>query len=441
MSRRRRSLPREPVSAHIDSLSHEGRGVARIDGKAVFVQGALPGEDVLCRYTRKHARYSEALVLEVRTPSPQRVTPICAHADICGGCSLQHLSADDQIAHKQAVMLEQLHHIGQIEAETVFEPLRGPERGYRLKARLGVKYVEKKGSVLVGFREKASPYLADIHACEVLHPSVGRRIDALRELIGSLEARARIPQIEVAIDAVHTVLSFRHMEPLSPVDMEALSAFGRLHGIGIYLQPGGPDSVHPLWPEAGMALSYSLPDSEVSFAFRADDFIQVNADINRQMVARVLELLDPQPTEQVLDLFCGLGNFTLPLARRAGQVTGIEGDTALVQRARDNAAGNQIGNARFERADLAVPEQLAAFMSQGFDKLLLDPPRSGAAEIIAQLDYTGIKRIVYVSCNPATLARDAGVLVHNQGYRLLGAGVMDMFPHTAHVESIALFER
>lgn len=415
--------------------------MARIDGKTVFVQGALPGEDVLCRYTRKHARYSEALALEISHPSPLRVTPMCVHADVCGGCSLQHLGAEDQIAHKQSVMLEQLRHIGEVEPESVFEPLRGPLRGYRRKARLGVKYVEKKGGVLVGFREKASPFIADIHGCEVLHPSVGRRIDELRELIGSLQARARIPQIEVAVGDQKTVLCLRHLDPLSPSDREALSAFGQRHGIGITLQPGGPDSIQPLWPEPGMALSYSLPVLQLSFAFRVDDFTQVNADINRDMVARVLELLDPRSADTVLDLFCGLGNFTLPLARRAGQVTGIEGDAALVRRARDNAAGNGIDNARFEQVDLAAPEQVAAFMRQRYDKLLLDPPRSGAAEIIAQLDCTGIGRIVYVSCNPATLARDAGILVREQGYRLLGAGIMDMFPQTAHVESIALFER
>jgi len=415
--------------------------VARIDGKTVFVQGALPGEEVLCRYTRRHARYSEALALEIGSPSPLRVTPRCAHADVCGGCSLQHLGAEEQIAHKQAVLLEHMRHIGEVEAEQVFEPLRGPLWGYRRKARLGVKYVEKKGGALVGFREKASPYIADMRSCEVLHPSVGRRIEALRELIGSLQARARIPQIEVAVGDQDTVLCLRHLDPLSIPDREALSAFGAGHGIGVYLQPGGPGSIHPLWPESGVVLSYSLPESGLEFSFQVDDFTQVNAEVNRAMVARVLELLDPEATDQVLDLFCGLGNFTLPLARRAGQVTGIEGDAALVRRARDNAVANGMDNVRFEQVDLAQPEQLARFVSQRFDKLLLDPPRSGAAEIIAQLDYAGIGRIVYVSCNPATLARDAGILVHEHAYRLRGVGVMDMFPHTSHVESIALFER
>jgi 23S rRNA (uracil1939-C5)-methyltransferase len=440
VSRRPKVSNLEPFEAHIDSLSHEGRGLAHIQGKATFIDGALPGERVLFRYTRRRGRFDEGVVAEVLAPSPERVVPHCPHFGVCGGCSLQHLAPDAQIRHKEAVLLEQLRHIGGVEPGAVLPPLTGPIWGYRRKARLGVKYVEKKGRVLIGFREKRAPLLADLTRCEVLHESVGGRLNELRDLIGGLDASRTIPQIEIAVGDSDTALVFRHLQPLSEKDVGRLVAFGREKGLWIYLQPGGPDSVTPLWPETPSPLRYQLP-GEVTVHFQPTDFTQVNADINRAMVERVLELLDPQPDERLLDLFCGLGNFTLPLARRAGSVIGVEGEGGLVERAKANAEQNGIDNVEFLRADLAAPDPDAPFFNASYDKVLLDPPRTGALEAVTRLGFNGVKRVVYVSCNPATLARDARVLTTEKGFRLAKAGVMDMFPHTTHVESIALFEQ
>ncbi|RME36061.1 MAG: 23S rRNA (uracil(1939)-C(5))-methyltransferase RlmD [Gammaproteobacteria bacterium] len=440
MAKKRRN--REPVTLRVESISHEGRGVARdAHGKTVFVAGALPGETVIARCYRFHRRFDEARVEQVLEPAPERVAPRCPHAGVCGGCSLQHLDPAAQMAHKQSVLLEQLEHLGGVRPEAVLEPLTGPLWGYRHKARLGVKYVEKKGLALVGFREQGSPYITEMGGCEVLHESVGRRITALRELITSLDARARIPQIEAAVDDSQTVLVFRHLDPLSDADRRRLADFARETGLAICLQPQGPESIHPLWPEGGVTLSYTLPGSGIELQFLPSGFTQVNPAINRAMVERAVALLDPGPEDAVLELFCGLGNFSLPLARKAGRVHGVEGDEALVERARANAERNDLGNVTFEAANLMAGELAGEFMEPAFDKLLLDPPRSGAQEVLRQLDLERVRRIVYVSCNPATLARDAGLLVNERGYRLLRAGVMDMFPHTAHVESITLFER
>jgi len=427
------------VPAHIESLSHDGRGVAHVDGKAVFIEGALPGEEVLFTYAVQRKRYDEGTVVQILKPSPQRVTPRCAHFNICGGCSLQHMDAAAQIEAKQQVMLDNLRQIGRVAPEQVLPPLRGPHWGYRRRARLGVKFVIKKDRLLVGFREKRNALLADLERCEVLHPSVGERLPELRALIASLESYNCIPQIEVAVGDEATALVFRNLAALSGSDLERLQQFGEAHGLQIYLQPAGPESVSLVWPAAA-SLSYRLPDYGLELFFSPTDFMQVNGEINRAMIASVIGLLDLKPQEHVLDLFCGLGNFTLPLARHAGHVTGVEGDARLVERAQSNAQHNGIRNAEFYAADLSQDLAQQPWAEQRFDKILLDPPRTGALEIVRQLPVFGASRIVYVSCNPATLARDAQELVQC-GYRLLSAGVMDMFPHTTHVESIALFEK
>ena len=458
MARRRKrpKLPTEPVRAVIEDLSHDGRGVTHIDGKTVFVEGALKGEEVSFLYVEKKRSYDVGATQEVHRAAAERVEPRCAVFGTCGGCALQHMAAEEQILAKQEVLLENFERIGKVSPAEVLPPLTGPHWGYRRKARMGVRYVAKKGRVLIGFREKRAPYIVDMHRCEVLHPSVGERLDELSELIGSLQAAARIAQIEVAVDDSQTALVFRNLEPLEESDREKMIAFAQAHDMRFFLQPGGPDSVEPLWPEQTQ-LSYALPEFDVRFNFTPTGFTQVNTDINRKMVPYAIELLQVQPDERVLDLFCGIGNFTLPLARRAKSVVGVEGLEILVQRARENAALNGIDNVEFHVADLAKEVELLPWWSQrhdtsghaepsdhehkGFDKVLLDPARDGAMEAIPHIAKLGVKRIVYVSCNPATLARDAGILVNEYGYTLEKAGVMDMFPHTAHVESIALFTK
>ncbi len=441
MSRSRKPrLPAESIEVTIESLSHDGRGVGRIDGKTVFVDGALPGERVRCQLVDKHKTYDEGVVETVLEASPQRVVPRCPHAGVCGGCSLQHMAPEAQIDAKQQVLLGNLAHIGKVTPQEILPPLRGPHWGYRTKARLGAKFVRKLQRALVGFREKHKPYLAELTRCEVLHPIIGERITELAELIGDLDARERIPQIEIAVGDDATALVFRNLDPLSERDTSLLFGYGDRTGLHIYLQPAGPDSVHLLWPE-GSELTYALPAYDVRLAFEPTHFTQVNRAINGAMIDLALELLDVQPTDRVLDLFCGLGNFTLPLARRCAHVVGVEGEPGLVRRARANAERNGIVNAEFHVADLAQDVSIYPWLKQPFDKLLLDPPRSGAMEVIPTIVKLGFKRIVYVSCNPSSLARDAGLLVNEHGYRLVKAGVMDMFPHTAHVESIAVFEK
>jgi 23S rRNA (uracil1939-C5)-methyltransferase len=439
--RRKQKLPPEPQRAVIENLSHEGRGVARIDGKTVFIDGGLPGETVMFRYTRCHSRHDEGVVTEVLSASQLRVTPPCEFYDVCGGCSLQHLDPAAQIEHKQSVLLDDLQHIGKVQPQDILPPLTGPLWGYRQKARLGVRYVRKKGRVLVGFREKHSAFLADMHRCLILAPKIGERLDDLSTLIGQLSCYNRIAQIEVALGDEGAALIFRNLVDLTEADCERLSMFGQQHDFQIYLQPKGPDSVQLLWPDKA-TLRYYLPAQDVTLAFLPNDFTQVNTPINRDMVSRAIDLLEPVATDRVLELFCGLGNFSLPLAKRAGRIVAVEGDTGLVERARENAQRNAIENVEFHTANLMdAVRDLTWFRQQRYDKILLDPPRSGAAELIPQLDETHAHRIVYVSCNPATLARDAGLLVNELGYQLVSVGVMDMFPHTAHVEAIALFVR
>jgi 23S rRNA (uracil1939-C5)-methyltransferase len=434
-----RPLP-EPFSTPIDDLAHDGRGVAHRDGKTVFITGALPGEQVNCRYTARHSKYDEGRAEAVLAASPERVEPQCAHFGLCGGCSLQHLEAGRQLANKQDWLLDNLSRIGKVQPQQVLEPLVGPHWGYRRKARLGVKYVAKKGRVLVGFRERNAPYLADLQRCEVLHPRVGGLLEPLGQLVGNLSIARRVPQIEVAAGDEAIALSFRVLDPPTDEDKAQLVSFGQLHELQIYLQSGGNHTTALLWPEQG-ELIYRLPNQGLELAFLPYHFVQINADINRPLVDRTIALLALQATDRVLDLFCGLGNFTLALARHAAEVVGVEGDKDLVAWAERNAVRNRIDNAGFFAADLSQDLSDVPWLKTGYDKILLDPPRLGAAALIPPLAALGAQRIVYVSCHPATLARDAGDLVHRFGYRLTSAGVMDMFPHTTHVESIALFER
>ena len=439
--RRRKKIPREPVRCTIESTSHDGRGITHIEGKTVFIDGALAGEDVTFQYTEKRSKFDEGKTLEVHQASDLRVTPECAYAGICGGCSLQHLHTDAQVALKQEVLTEQFRHFGGLDTAELLPPLRSPTRGYRRKARLAVKYVPKKGGAMVGFREKRSPYVADIEKCTVLVPEVGEIIPELRELITGLDCHRSLPQIEVAQGDDATALVFRHLEPLSDTDLEALKGFCQARNLHLYLQPGGNDTVHKVWPAEGEdRLSYRLEQFGIELKFHPMDFTQVNPYINRDMVAMALDFLALDPADRVLDLFCGLGNFTLPIATKAAKVVGVEGGEAMVLRGRENAQHNNLTNVEFFGADLTEPfeGQPWAEAAGGFNKILIDPPRSGALEIVQKMTVFRPERIVYVSCNPATLARDSGELV-KQGYKLLKTGVMDMFPHTNHVESIAVF--
>jgi 23S rRNA (uracil1939-C5)-methyltransferase len=434
-------LDRTPFQTDIIDLSHDGRGVARReDGKTVFVSGALPGETVLAEAVSRSRRFDEARTLEVLVASPERVAPRCPHFGTCGGCVLQHLAEDRQIVAKQRVLLDNLERIGKVAPGAVLPPLAGDSWGYRRKGRFSVRRVNKKDKTLVGFREQDPRFVADLRECHTVIPQVGMKVQALSALVDGLQAREHIPQIEFIAGDDAIALTVRHLQPLSDADRAALAGFGREHGFTIFLQPKGIDTVHPLEGEAPV-LSFRLPQWDVTLAFEPLDFIQVNARLNEQMIARALEMLDLRPEHRVLDLFCGLGNFTLPLARVVREVVGVEGDAGLVARARANAQRNGLDNAQFFAADLAQDQRDMPWMRQGFDRLLLDPPRSGADEVLRQLPLQDIERIVYVSCHPGSLARDAGFLVNERGYRLVSAGVMDMFPHTAHVESIALFER
>lgn len=439
--RKRNRLPSEPAEAEIESLTHDGKGVTHLDGKATFIHGSLSGERVRFLYTGRWRKYDEGRVVEVLQASPERVEPRCSQFGICGGCSLQHQDHAAQIAAKQQAMLDTLKHIGKVSPAEILPPLVGASSwGYRRKARLGVRHVPKKGGALVGFRERGSSRVADIECCHVLHPRVGELLPKLRALVDALSISDQVPQIEMAMGDETCVLIFRLLEKPNEADLVLLTEFGPQHQVTVYLQEGGPETVKPL-NGVGVELSYALPEFDLTLHFLPSDFTQVNSDINRQMIQRAVEMLALQADDQVLDLFSGLGNFTLPLARRAGSVTGVEGDAGLIARARENAQTNGLSNTSFYTANLYESLEQEPWLNQRFNKILLDPPRSGAQEVLAHLPKLGAERIVYVSCYPGTLARDAGILVNEHGYRLLSAGVMDMFPHTAHVESIALFER
>ncbi len=431
--------PAAVETAEIESLDQEGRGVTHVGGKAVFVDGALPGEQVSFRRTRRQRRHDEAVVVDVLRAAPDRVSPPCPHFGTCGGCSLQHLEHAAQLAAKGRVVADALSRIGGLVPDEWLPPLTGPAFGYRRRARLGCKYVDKKGKVLVGFRERSSPLLADLGRCEVLAPPVGALIADLADLVGSLEIRRRVAQIEVAVGDDAVALVLRVLDEPGVPDLERLRAFEARHCIALYLQPGGLDTVRPLTAPA-VPLRYALPGLPAGLEFAPTDFIQVNGELNRRMVARAIELLDPRPDDRALDLFCGLGNFSLPLARRVAGVDGVEGDAALVARARANAARNGIENASFHVANLAAESQSADWARARYDLVLLDPPRAGAREILPVATASRPRRLVYVSCHAGSFARDAGILAGQLGYRLAATGIMDMFPQTSHVETIALFE-
>ncbi|ALO46244.1 23S rRNA (uracil(1939)-C(5))-methyltransferase RlmD [Pseudohongiella spirulinae] len=455
-NRRRQQLPVDPVRLTIDRVGHDGRGIASNEGKVAFVEGALPGETVDAVFINRRGKYDELRVQQIIEPVAQRAVPPCEFAAVCGGCVLQHMQADAQLQLKQQILLEHLRHSPAALTEFECLPAMSADNlAYRRKARLAVRYVHKKNDVLVGFREKANSFIADMESCAVLVRPVGSLIRPLRDLLMSMDGKRDIPQIEVAVgeqkcvddDELDKVLSvsliLRHLEALSETDLNRLRDFGQLHNIHWYLQSGGPATVKKFWPpDENKELNYFLPDplGDIEMRFRPDDFTQVNAKINRRMIRQALELLDLTELDRVLDLFCGLGNFTLPMARRCAQVTGVEGSDSMLQRAADNASRNNIDNVQFHVADLFTEFDTQSWANGGYNKLLLDPPRSGAIEIVSRINELAPDVIVYVSCNPATLARDAAQLVMS-GYRMTHAGVMDMFPHTGHVESMARFER
>lgn len=434
---RRRPLPAEEFTAEIADLAHDGRGIARVDGKVTFIADALPGERVRYKLTRVSRDADEGTVTAVEQASPHRVAPGCPHFGVCGGCSLQHLAPEQQVLFKQKQLLDALGRIGGVEPEAVAAPVTGPVWNYRRRARLGAKLVPKKGGVLVGFRERESPLLAAIESCAVLDARVGGRLRELGALLGGLSIAAKVPQIEVAC-ADHAALVLRVLAEPDESDLQALADFAAAHDLDLYLQRGGPDSIKPL--RQARTLAYSPDGSDLRLQFGPADFVQVNAAVSQSMVRQALAWLAPAPGDSVLELFAGLGNFTAPLARCGARVTAVEGEAALVQHGRDNLQRNGLG-ARYFRADLFVPDPQAPWLRERYDLALIDPPRSGAREILPSLAKAGPRRIVYVSCHPGTLARDAGVLVKEHGYHLRRAGVLDMFPHTAHVESMALFEK
>lgn len=441
MGRREKLKALPALELQVEGLSHEGRGIAHHEGKVIFVEGALPGERVKARIYARQRRFDEARVEELLSGSPERVEPPCVYANICGGCSMQHMETSAQIRFKQQVLAEHFKHFGGLSPEQWLPPLTAETLAYRRKARLGVRYVIKKESLLIGFREKQSNFLADINGCAVLDARLGTALPDMKALVESLALRDQIPQIEFAAGDNELALIFRHMQPLPAGDHEAIEGFCRQRGWHCYLQSGGPQTVNRVWPEEGMPrLHYALPEFDLTMQFHPTDFTQVNAAINRRMVSLALELLDPGPEDRVLDLFCGLGNFTLPLARKAGYVVGVEGEANMVERGYENAHVNGLQNVEFHAQDLTQDFSQQPWAKAGFNRILIDPPRSGALEVVNYLPRFGACRVVYVSCNPATLARDAGRL-QELGYRLKLAGVMDMFPHTTHVESIAVFER
>jgi len=438
--KRNKPLPIETITLNIERLSHDGRGIAMNNGKTVFVNGGLPEEKVIAKYTDIHSKFDEVDVVEVIEASSQRTTPICSHFLICGGCNLQHLNHDAQLQLKQHNLIEQLQHIGKTIPETILPPLQGLQEGYRCKARLGVKLVPKKGGVLVGFRERRTNFLAELQSCKILHHSVGDRILDLRNLLSNFEGAATIAQIEVAVCETHTALIFRNLQPLVETDQQKLTQFAKETGLHIYLQPNKITSITPFYPNPAETLFYS-PEEDIKIYFQPSDFTQVNPQMNRQMVQQAISLLNPSKEDHILELFCGLGNFTLPFAKRAGFITAVEGEQMLIQRAKENAQRLGFENIEYHVANLQQENLNDSWLKKPYNKIFLDPPRSGAIEIIRQLPLHDIEKLVYVSCNPATLARDAEILVHEKGFRLKKTGIMDMFPHTAHVESIALFEK
>ena len=425
-------------TCEITSLNHDGTGVGRCDGKVVFVAGALPGEEVRFRYGTRKRRYDTGIAQDILRASPERVTPECPHFGVCGGCCLQHLDSKAQLRAKEGVVSEAMTHIGKITPEAWDEPLAGPVWHYRRKARLGVRVVPKKGGVLVGFRERQNAFITPLTICHTLESRIGDRLVDVKTLLEGLSCPTQIPQIEFAGGDTEAALVFRHLAPLTASDQERIADFGRIWGFSMYSQSAGAASLCPIGLEPPPALRYRLPAFDVELAFGPLDFVQINAETNRAMVSQAVEWLDVGADTRVVDLFCGLGNFTLPLGRRSRHVTGIEGVAALIERARANAAANGLAHIAWHVADLDSVT-LADLLPDRIDAALLDPPRTGALAAVSFLAERRVPRLVYVSCNPATLARDAAVLVHQHGYRLARLGVVDMFPHTHHVEAMALF--
>ncbi len=442
MSKHPSSPDSSSLELFIEALDHEAQGIARHQGKVVFVEEALPGERVHVRLTRRKVQYDLARLERIERPSFTRIDPLCPHFGVCGGCNMQHADPAAQVAFKQRILEDNLIRIGRVMPEIILPALQGSSWGYRQRARLSVRLVQKKGGVLVGFHEKGSSFVADMHVCPVLPAHVSRLLDPLRRLVESLSLRDRLPQIEVAVGERVTVLVFRVLLTPTQEDEGKIRAFADQWQVQVWFQSKGPDSVKRFHPAEAPGLDYRLPEFQVVMPFGPTEFTQVNAGVNRILVGRAVRLLDPLPGERVLDLFCGLGNFTLPLARSGAMVTGVEGSQTLVERARENAALNGLtANTCFQVANLFEATEDSLSLLGPVDKLLIDPPRDGAVEVVKSVGSISPKRIVYVSCNPATLARDAHILVHQQGYTLKAAGVANMFPHTAHVESLALFER
>jgi 23S rRNA (uracil1939-C5)-methyltransferase len=444
--RNRKQLDLTPREIQIDSMAHDGRGVGRgEDGKVVFVDFALPGEKVLYVPVMNRKSYLFGTTLEVLEPSEHRVEPKCPVFGDCGGCVLQHLDESIQIKYKQQQLLENFKKIGDVQPEALLDPMTGKSWGYRRRARLGAKFVPKKGGMIVGFRERNTSYIQPTDTCEVLYPEVSAMLPDLRETLEKTSCNDKIPQIEISVADNAVVMIVRHLETFVQNDLDLLTEFAKRNKVQLFLQPGNLKSVHPLYPEKPDALFYEFAEFDIKIEFLPTDFIQVNGSINEPLVSRAIELLDIQKDDRVLDLFCGVGNFTLPLARHSNHVVGVEGDQALVNRAIHNRQLNGLDDVEFHYGDLFKEDMSASshgdWLEQKFDKILLDPPRSGAAEMIKRLPAFGASKVVYVSCGPATLARDAGVMVNEHGYRMTYAGVIDMFPHTAHVESIAVFEK
>lgn len=439
MARKKR---RGPETAVISGVTHDGRGIADTAGKKVFVAGALEGETVTYQRRKFRRNFDEAELLEVHEASSDRIEAKCEAFGRCGGCSLQHITPGHQRDIKAQTLRDNLERIGRVTPNAWLEPMTGPVWNYRRRARLAVKDVHGKGRTLVGFRERYAPFIADMQRCEVLAKPVDGMLGELSEMIGRLSIKARLPQIEVAVADNDIALVFRVLDPPTAADNALFERFGETHGLRVYLQTGGLDTVTLLYPDAASeSLYYSLPEFDIRVDFEPVDFVQVNSDINQRMVHFAAEQLGAGPDDRVLDLYCGIGNFSLALARQAGVVLGVEGEASLTQRAAMNAGRNGLQNVSFRVADLSKIDGTESWVKEGWDRMLLDPARSGAAEVVGRMHLFGPERIVYVSCHPGTLARDAGILVHEQGYRLESAGIIDMFPHTAHVESIAVFTK
>ncbi len=444
--RQRKQLDLTPQEIDIESIAHDGRGVGRdAEGKVVFVDYALPGERVLFVPVMHRKSYLFGSTIEVLKPSEFRVEPRCEVFGQCGGCVLQHLDANKQIDYKQQQLLENFKKIGNVEPDNWLEPMTSKHWGYRRRARLGAKFVPKKGGMIVGFRERNSSFIQPTSKCEVLYPEVSVLLPDLRETLEKTSCNDKIPQVEISVADNATVMIVRHLETFVQNDLDLLTEFAKRNDVQVFLQPGNLKSVHPLYPVKPEALFYEFAEFDIKVEFLPTDFIQVNGAINDALVSRAVDLLDIQESDSVLDLFCGVGNFTLPLARRANKVVGVEGDQALVNRANHNKALNALETVEFHFGDLFKEDMTAdshgGWLEQSFDKVLLDPPRSGAMEMVRRMPKLNPSKIVYVSCGPATLARDAGILVNEHGYKMTHSGVIDMFPHTAHVESIAVFEK